>query len=97
MWQGYVRSHPTYGRWYVRLERQPRWVLRLAVAAVLVVFVLPLVLLALGALLVGGVVLVAGMLIARGLAVLAGLLGGTPHEPETRDVRENVRVVDRGG
>ena len=89
MWRQYLRSHPRFSVWYERLDRSPGWVNRIAVTAAVLTVVLPLVLLALAALVVGVIVFTLLSIVARLLALLAGGGAAVP------DGRVNVRVVRR--
>ena len=82
---------------HARVSQQPGWVIGVTVAAVVLVFVIPLALLALAALLVGTVVYLVASLLARLSRFFQRALGGeTVREPtRTDDGRENVRVIQR--
>lgn len=82
--------------WHTRVSRQPGWVIGVTVAAIVLVFVIPLALLAMAALLVGTLVFLVAAAIAKLSAIVTGLLGGEVREPyPTEDGRENVRVIRR--
>lgn len=97
MFKAYVRQHPRFGPWYAQVERQPNWVIKLAVIAAVLVFVVPLVLLTLAALVVAAAVFMVLALVMRGLAVARSLFDFRgPDAPTYRgDGRENVRVIER--
>lgn len=99
-WKVYVRQHPRYGVWYQRVERQPSWVVKTAVALAVLIVVVPLVLLFLAAVAVGLIAfLVLGVAAAiwGGVARLLGGGGGGPLKPRPGwrhdDGRRNVRVI----
>ena len=93
----YIRQHPRFGPWYSRVQRQPNWVVKLAVLTAVLVFVLPLVLLTLAALVAAAAVFTVLALVTRGLAVVGSLFDfREPDAPPYRgDGRENVRVIER--
>ncbi len=97
IWKAYIRQHPRFGPWYAQVERQPSWVVKLALVAAVLVIVVPLALLTLAALLVAAAVFTVLALVARGLAVVGSLFDfSEPSHPTPRgDGRENVRVIQR--
>ncbi len=98
MWKVYLRSHPRFGTWYTRVERQPGWVTRLALLAAVLVVVVPAVLLTLTALVVGLAVFIVLGVLAGIVRLVRGVLTGQagPSVPETQNGgRVNVRVIQR--
>lgn len=93
MWRVYIQNHPSLGPWYRRMESRPGWVWRGAVAAAVIVFVVPLVLLALAAMVIAAAVFVVLSLTAAGLGTVRRLFGG--HGLPRDDGRRNVRIIHR--
>lgn len=86
-----------FGRWYRRVEiagRQPRWVTRTALAAAVVVIVVPLLVLALAGIAVGLIVFAALGLVAWGVSWIKGLLYRWD-DFRFDSGRRNVRVIRR--
>ncbi len=97
-WKQRVRDDPRFGGYYRVVADRPSWVTRAAVAAIVLVIVVPVVLLTLAAVLVGLVVFTVLGAVAWGLQRLRELTGAvprpTPSPPSTREApRENVRVI----
>lgn len=93
------------GYWFNKAKAQPSWVTRTALILATVVFVLPLLALAIAAIVVGlGVLLLLGAILACGRLV-RGILGGggsALHSEQpgqwsatASDGRVNVRVIER--
>ncbi len=107
MWRIYLREHPAFGPWVQRVERRPAWAIKAAIAAAVLMFVVPLALLAVAAVAVGLAVLT----ILGAAATLQGILRSAVHgligcgwrgrepvgEPgavwEDAEGRRNVRVI----
>ena len=89
-----LREHPGARRVYTHVSRQPPWVLITAVVAALVVFALPLLLLALAAMavfFVVALVLGAATAVGRAFRYMFDREGGLTRN----DGRVNVRVIRR--
>jgi hypothetical protein len=96
MFRMYIRQHETLGPWYQKVERQPSWVTKAAILAAVLVIGIPLVLIALAAILVGLAVFTVLGLVASGVATIRNLFTspGVPREPGDAG-RQNVRVLRR--
>lgn len=94
MFRMYIQQHETLGPWYQKVARQPSWVTKAAILAAVLVIGIPLVLIALAALLVALAVFTALSLLVNGLAVLRQLLTGQTLRPPSAG-RRNVRVIRR--
>ena len=93
MFRIFLQNHPTMGPYYSRFDSAPGWVKKCALAAAVLMVVVPLVILTVAALTVGIVVFVAlaaivtvGLIIRRMFSRL---------RPPTDDGRRNVRVIHR--
>jgi len=87
------RRHPGAGVWVSRIGRQPGWVTKTALAAAMLVVVVPVVLITLAAVVIGLICFTALGLIASALRFITGLFDGSQ---KTRDDgRRNVQVIDR--
>ncbi len=104
MWRVYMSRHRTFGPWYERVQRQPGWVVKLALTATVLVVVVPIVVLTLAALVVGLVVFTIAGLVAVGMRVLGGGVGNlfafgrrsrSSSPGALDDGRRNVRVLRR--
>lgn len=87
-----LRDDPRFGGWYSRATSQPSWAWKIAGAVALLVFVVPIILLTLAALLAFGVVFGVLMLVHK----VASLFSGSPEtavEADTDKGRRNVRVI----
>lgn len=95
----YLQQHKTFGPWvhrYDRIQRQPSWVLKLALVAAVLVIVVPLLILTFAAILIGVVVFTIGSLVASGLRVISDLFTRRPTSPvQFDDGRRNVRIIRR--
>lgn len=76
MWRMYVQQHQTFGPWYNRVQRQPSWVVKLALIAAVLTIVVPVVLVSLVALVVGLVVFTVLGIIASVLGAVRALVSG---------------------
>ena len=88
------RRSPGAGVWYTRVNRQPSWVTKTALAVALLVVVVPIVLLTLAAVVVGGFCLLVLSRIASGVRSVRGLFSPDTYRRRD-DGRRNVRVIDR--
>lgn len=95
----YIRQHRTFGPWFAQVERQPSWVVKLALAATVLVIVVPLALLTLAAVFVGLAVFILAGFIVSGGRVLSDLFSGRGRGGGTTvhvdDGRRNVRILRR--
>ncbi|MFP4145522.1 MAG: hypothetical protein ACLFV3_10300 [Phycisphaeraceae bacterium] len=90
----YEQMPPQMRAWHQRVQARPSWVWKLTLATALVVFVLPLVLLTLAALLVAAAVFTVLSLVAGGIGFIANLFGGLSRiGGPPADGRRNVRVM----
>jgi len=85
--------HRVVGSWQQRIARQPGWVFRAAAAATILVFFVPLALLALAAVVAGAFVFMVLGAIAAMIQLLSAAIGGT--SGGSGDQRVNVRVIHR--
>lgn len=99
MWYTNIKDHPNLRSWYTRVESRPGWVWKTAVVLGVLVIVLPLALLAIGAMLVMAAAFAVLSLVAAGLASIRSLLGGpganSGWSMPRDDGRRNVRVIHR--
>ena len=99
MWRVFIQNHPRYGKWYARIDRQPNWVVKTAIAAAVLVVVVPLVLLTMAALVVGIAAFLVFCLIAGLIGAASRLFGGFGSSGDVAtqdgDGRINVRVIRR--
>jgi hypothetical protein len=95
MFRMYIRQHETLGPWYQKFERQPSWVTKAALISAVLIIGIPLVLLALTAILVGLAVFTVLGLVASGIATIRGLVAGQLPRGPRPDGRRNVRVIRR--
>lgn len=90
-----IRQHPQFGTWSQRVQTQPSWVVKTALALAVLVVVVPLVLLTLAAAVVGLVAFVVLGIVANVVGALREVFGTRPHPPMPRGGgRVNVRVID---
>lgn len=102
MWRVDPEEYPNLGRWYINIQRQPSWALKTALLAGALVIVVPLVVLAIAAIVVGVAVffvmsLIAGLLrIVRDITSF-GRPGDASNPQQTRqgDGRVNVRIMSK--
>jgi len=87
------RRHPGVGVWVTRISRQPGWVTKTALAAAMLVVVVPILLLTLAAVVIGLFCFTLLGLVASAGSFVTGLFDGS-HKPRD-DGRRNVKVIDR--
>jgi len=91
------RRYASFEPWRRGVGGRPAWVTRLAVVAAVLVVVVPLAMLALTGLLVGMLVFFVASLLATMMQAVGSIFGGgaSPSGSGRRNVRRNVRVVER--
>jgi len=88
------RRHPGAGMWYAKVNQQPGWVVKSALAVALLVVVVPIVLLTLAAVLVGVTCLLVLSIVASIVRSFTGLFSPGALRSQD-DGRRNVRVIHR--
>lgn len=96
MWRSDIGQHPQFGIWYRRVQTQPSWVVKASLTLAALVVIVPLVMLALAALVVGvAAFLVLGVIANVVQAFQAAFGTSAGPAPMPRDSgRINVRVID---
>ena len=94
MWQRFdINDYPGVHTWYRRVQGRPGWIWKATIAAAVVVFAIPVILLVLAALLAAAMVFTILSLVFAGLRLLRRLMPGAGGGPVQRDDgRRNVRV-----